>query len=478
MFNRLWFWLGLLLGGGTAVASRRLWLKEPKKSQPDLLFSLTGDAVVICDASGAVLSANDTAQEWFGEGLADLALCYPTGQPVPPGQVPLARALRTGKVVEGAGYLTTGQGGETRALEVSARPLPDGGATALFRDITALHQGAAQITAVQQRDEIIRHFCRRLTLAANPEELSRIIAESALALLEGVSGAQARLYSYEEDSRQLIRLASAPEDRPKRPKSAKQAQPPQFPLDVSDPLVWQVYVGRQPFEGAASSVLGDDPQLFCLALPLLTGDTVLGHLSLIFQSENALHEAARRDSLVLLASVAALALAGPRQSAQAAHLAQQVHALRDVVSAVSEGRNAGTLADMVCGHVEEILGAELCTFAMLSDGRLELLGEHFKDALLFPEKFQTGDLEKFEPTMEKAVRTGKTVQNVAVANPGINNGLWRVFAGQSGCQTVVSIPLPAGQGVLSVYRVGETSFTDEKIRFLETLAALAATALP
>jgi len=476
MFKRTFFWLGVLLGTVSVFAAlhRRAMLGT---AEPDLL-RLVGEAVLVCDALGAVTYLNPAAQEWFGlDGSGGFQLCYPSGQSVPPGQIPLTRTLRTGKISEGTGYLCVSPGGTKRTLTISARPLNTGGAAAVFRDITEIHQIQIGKTEAGRREEILRRLCLRLSAAAGPEDLARSIAESALALVQTLPAAQVRLYGYDASQKQLIRLASAPEDRAKRPRSQKSAQSLTFAFDAGSPLLWQVYVAREPFSGEGSAVPGEAPAS-SLALPLIAGGAAIGHLSLACSRSEALLVPELRESLGLLASVAALALVGPSQAAQTAHLTDQVLAIREIVGAVAQRLEAGALADLAARHARRVLGAEVCFVAVYEGKKLRLLGDTYKDALLYPERYAPDDTRISQSAGEKAARTGKTVQSVGKINPDIESGLWRAFAGQSGRHSTLSVPLPGGQGAVTVYRAGETPFSDEQICFLETLAALTAAALP
>ena len=65
MFKRSSFWLGLLLGGLAALGTRQFWLPARSSLRYPLL-DLVGDAVVLCDALGAVIDTNIAAQALFG----------------------------------------------------------------------------------------------------------------------------------------------------------------------------------------------------------------------------------------------------------------------------------------------------------------------------------------------------------------------------------------------------------------------------
>ena len=485
MFQRPSFRLGLLVGGLASFGTRRLWLPLLHRKQPDPLLDLVGEAVIVCDESGGVTYANAAARALFGKEASGFSrLGYPSGQPVPPGQLPLTRALRTGKTVEGAGYRYAAPDGMARVLDISVKPLPDGGATATARDVTALGAGQARETRAERREQIVRDLCRRLSAAPDAAELARALVESALALAEGLPEARARLYLFDDEGKRLTRLASAPDDRPKRPKSLRQAELPTFAFDAALPLLWAVYVERRSV--VSGDVAGDDrfsgfleeeaAGSACL-LPLLAGGIALGHLSVTSRAADAFADEGLREALALVASVAALALAGPRQAAQADQLGAQVEALRDVVQAVGKRLEIGPLADLVSRHVCRVVGG-VCLLAVPEGGRLSLAGEAYKDALLFPERPVPDAAALLDASARKALRAGKTVQRIGLKNPDFEAGIWRMFAGQSGKHSVLAVPLAAGQGALIVYTAGEAAFSETQVRFVETLAALIPASLP
>lgn len=475
MFLRLSFWIGLLLGASSAFGLRRRWLPAPAERNPNPLLDLVSDAVVVCDASGAVTYANAVAHALFGpDGRGSFELAYLSRQRVPPGQVPLTRALRTEQVVEGAGYRCAAPDGATHVLDVSARPLTGGGAAAVFRDVTALHEALAREGEAERQAQILNQFGRRLSAATDAGALCLSVVESALALLEGLPEARARLYWHDAERRQLTRVAAAPEEAPKRPRSHRQALPPTFPFEATVPLLWQVYVARQAFVSADLALddrflvqpLGEERAGSACALPLLAGSAALGHLSLTCRMIGAFTER-RLVGLEVLASTAALGLAGQRHAAEAAHFADQMTALRGITQAVSDGQAANRLADLVAGEVQRVLGVALCTLATWDGEGVRLRGEAYKDALLFPERHTPDD-----PALTHAET------RLGIPNPAFETGPWRAFAGQSGTHSVLSAPLAAGQGALTVYAAGDAPFTGAQVRFLETLASLLSAAFP
>jgi len=475
MFQRSPFWLGLLLGCLASFGARRLRLPQTRATEPNPLLNLVSDAVVVCDDSGAVTYTNAAARALFGPHGDSLSrLCYPSGQPVPPGQRPLNRVLRTGEAVNGGDYQHVSAEGQARVLDIQARPRPDGGAAVIVRDLTALEESQAREAAFGRREQVLRDLCRRLSVASDAEGLAQALVESAFALAEGLPEARARLYVYDSHAKRLTRLASAPDDRPKRPKSNRQAQPPVFPFDAASPLLWSVYVERQPFLGAE---VGDEEAGPAYAVPLLVGGVALGHLSVSCPDADALTDSDLRESMALLASVAALALAGPREAAQATQLGAQGEALREVIQAVADRTEPSALADLIGSQVRRVLGAEVCTLALGGEGGLHLVGESYRDALLFPDRQAPGDPALTEDAARKAMKTGKATQRVGRANPRFDAGVWRPFAGQSGRHSVLVVPLVTEQGALTAYKSGDVPFSESQVKFVETLAALVSSAL-
>jgi hypothetical protein len=475
MSKRSPFWLGLLLGGLASFGARRLWL--PSRSGPlDPLLDLVSDAVVLCDASGAITDMNTAARALLGLDGAGLSrLRYPSGQPVPPGQLLVNRVLRTGKDAEGVCYLYLSAEGKAHTLDIRATRLPDRRVVMTACDRTEIGEGRAREAKAQGREDVLRALSRRLSAAPGAEELAQALVESALALAASLPDVRVRLYSYDSGAKRLTRLASAPDDRPKRPRSHRQAQRPTFPFDAASPLLWSLYVARQPVVGAD---VGDDAAGPAYALPLLVGGVALGHLSITCPDVDGLAASDLRETLGLLASLTALALAGPCQEAQAVHLAAQMEALRVVLQAVGEPREQGALADLVSREVRGVLRAEVCTLTLRDEGGLRLIGTAYRDALLFPERRAPDDAALVGDTAREAMRKGKAIQRTGLANPPFEAGIWHAFAGQSGRHSVVSVSLAAGQGALTAYAAGDAPFPDAQVKFLETLAALLSATLP
>ena len=459
MFKRLFFWLGLLLGIGTVFSVRR-------RRRHDPLLDLVSDAVVICDASGAIASTNAAARRLFGaEGQGSFGLYYPSGQPVPPGQIPLVRALKTRQNLTGTDYVVLSPEGLRRILNISARPYFRG-AVAVFQDVTARQEAQARQSQTETRQQILRSHGLRLGAAMDTAEIARCLADSALTLLEGRPDAQARLFSYDSERKRLTLLASAPEDRPRRPKSLRQAQPPTVPFDAKDPLLWQIYIALQPY--VSSGVC---------TIPLLAGGVALGHLSMTTSAADAFADTELRDALSQAAAPAALALAAQREAAQAATLGRQAEALGVVARSVAAGQDRDMLADLAAKQLKQALGCEVCTLAAREEAGFRLVGAAYQEALLFPARQGPDDPALLHSAALEAFQTGKTALRVGLPNPDLNAGPWRAFAGQGGRHSVAAVPLPGGRGVLTIYTAGEAAFDKAQVNFLETLVVLIAPAM-
>lgn len=458
MLNRPPFWLGLLLG--TLAAFRLRFFKpcllKPRLLSLDLLSpdlqDLFTDAVLLCDSAGAIAYANAAAQALFGSDTLP-ALHYPTGQRVPPGQHPLSLASSARETVSGR-YCFSSALGAVHIFDISARPLPDGGAAAIFRDITAQRESEAREQAAQAREAVVQTLCCCLSLAQTAEAMGQAVVEEVLRLLPDVPDAQIRLYLFDPAADTLSCAASAPEDRPKRPKSAAGALPVTVRFDVQVPELWQMYVARKPSSQG---------------LPLIAGGITIGHLS-VTPADAAIGPAVQ-ETLGIVASLAALALVGPAASAQAAALTAQASVLREIAAAGSSGK-AHALADAVTEAVKRVTHAEVCTVSVPVGGRLQVIGSAYQDALLFPQTASDAPCLQSKAT-QKAWKTQKTAMYLGLPNPSLEAGPWRSFAGSAGCHSVIALPLADKRGVLTVYTPGDKPLPDTQLKFLKTVAALA-----
>jgi len=468
MFKRP-FWLGLLLGSLAAAGSLLRRSAAPGKFSP--LLDLAGDALVVCDAAGTIISSNAAARQLFGPHCAGLsALRYPNGQPVPPGQLPHVRALRSGAGVISAEYHFVAAGGPACVLDVSASALPGGGAAAVLRNVTALHMAQAHLDQTQARQTALHHLGRRLNQAAALDAIGRAVVEEAYSLLGSLPDVQVRLYGYNTAVQILTRLASEPEDRPKRPKSAAEARLPEFPFDAGVPALWQLYIARQP-STAGPAILGEASAASAYALPLLAGGLAIGHLSLSSSAADAFDDPNLVQALGSAVSAAALALSVPQAGVQAESFTAQLEAVREIAHAVAGGAELGRLMDLAVRHIRRITQAEVCTVSLAAEGKLSVAGKAFRDDLLYPERWEPGDPALQSKATGKAWRTQKPVTHLGLV-PSVEAGPWRAFAGKSGKYFVTALPLASRLGVLAVYTNGAMPLLDVQIKFLETVAAL------
>ena len=392
---------------------------------------------------------------------------------MPPGQSPLMRARSTGRTVEAAGCLLPTPGAVTRTLDVAARPWK-GGATAVFRDVTAFCEHQARETAASSKSETLRVLGTRLGTATEVGEIARAVVEGAWELLGGSPDVQARLYAYDAEGKRLTRLACAPEDRPKRAPSYRKSLPATFGFDASDALLWQVYVTKQFYSGSGAVALGEGDALSCCALPLLAAGTAAGHLSLTFRQGAAVVGPEEAQALTLLASLAALALAGLHEKTQASALAAQTAACGEVARAVATGMELGALADLVMGYVCRLTEVEVCTLAVRVGEQMRLVGEAYQDALTFPGRHSPDDAALRTDAFQDALSSGKATLRLGQTNPALEDGPWRAFAGQSGRHSILAVPLPDRRGGWTVYWAGDASLPADQVKFLETLALLTA----
>ena len=437
------FWPGFLLGALAAFAA--LLRKPSPATLPDPLLDFVSEAVIACDASGQITETNAAARALFGASLADYTqLCYPSGQPVPPGQLPLTR-----RASSLACFLLTDASGQTRTLEAATRPLPRGGAAAVFRDVTAHTEAKAKDTQAQADSDALHTLSRRLGRAETAEDAAEAAVEAALML-----GADtARCFAYDADAKQLTQAAARPDTRPKRPRTQTAARHETVLFDAANPLHWAVYVAREAFEDGN-----------ILALPLTVRGTALGHLEASAVPESG------RAALTLAASLTAATLAARREADRAETGASREAALLEIAALLAQAAPFDTLCDAAAVYLRRLLTAEVCTVTV--GGRLR--GQDYLEALLRPERHTPKDAALRHEAADAATASGETVQRTNLSSPGFASGVWRAFAGASGRHRVLAVPLIGKQqaGMLTVWAAGDGPFSAEQVRFAETLAAL------
>ena len=448
MPKRPLYWLGLLLGGFGAFALRR-FKPRPTTSPTDFLFGLTGDAVIVCDCSGAVVRANPAAYALFGPQCTGLtSLRYPTGQPVPPGQLPLTRPQTD------AEYHQTDPGGRVRTLCVSSRSLPGGGRAAVFRDVTLLRDAEARERARLVEAAALHRLGMRLGKLGTAEAIAAAVVEEAYALLLGLPGVRVHLYSYSRAAQTITRQASAPEERAKP--SQNQPTPHTFPFDASDPALWRLYVARRPVSADG-----------LLTLPLLSVGRTIGHLAVSSTDPDAFAAPERCTALETLAALAALAVAVPLSAEFAGRMARQAEVLGEISRAIADGLAPDRLADLIMRSVRRLTSAEACTVSMMVEGTLVALGTAYADDLLSPERTPPDAKALHGKAVQKAWRTQK-----AVAQAGPTPSVWRTLAGNGGRHTILALPLNQKRGVLTVYTSDDAPIPEAQLKFLEIAALL------
>ena len=128
---------------------------EKRAAELDATISSMGDGVVICGPAGEIVRMNPAAQEALGDSLQGasslpgewmkrLSIETTDGSPIPPEDMPIARALR-GEKTKGTLVVLRKSGDQTAWVSTSAAPVrtPEGkmlGAVATFTDITRMHE--------------------------------------------------------------------------------------------------------------------------------------------------------------------------------------------------------------------------------------------------------------------------------------------------------------------------------------------------
>lgn len=160
----------------------------------DALLAAIGRQGFVYDADGGVIAGDPgdpVARALPGSG--DAAICYPDGRTVPPGDLPVYRALR-GEVLESCRYTLRDSTGEALHIGVSASPvITDGvvsGAVVAWQDVTAeeqtrrrmkeantllegLFENLGDIVAIRRPDHTILRYNRAgyEMLGVTPEEV-------------------------------------------------------------------------------------------------------------------------------------------------------------------------------------------------------------------------------------------------------------------------------------------------------------------
>ena len=502
--------------------------EQQRANELDATLRSLADGVVLCDEAGRLVSVNRAGQVILCDGptvpgerveawAARIGLCYPSGQPVPPGAVPLARALRTAQALDPEEYAVHTAGGERRLIELTATPVlsapPPGlrisgdavlvtGAVAVFRDITALKHSRQQEAAANRRVETLVDISRRLNATLELDKIHEIVADGALALLPNIPDLRALLYDFDGETKTLRLLAMRPDARPApRPVSLRDSLPFTQPFDAASPLLWQVYVARQTLVSGDVSrdacVGGPGDSLLlrggvaalplpasALVLPLTAHDTVSGHLALTSSAPGTFDDPRLVDALTSLAALAVIARANAHLYAKTNQRVYELNALWTVGEATASKLELIEVVDTLTEQVRGVMGGEACTLALFEkqghSRRLRRQGAAYREWALAEAGGAECLCDSCDLVSQEAARTGEPVHLIGRRNPEFPRCQWRAFAGQSGEHSVLAVPLRYGPdilGALTVFVSGSRPFAPDQIKLLGTLASLAVAAV-
>jgi serine phosphatase RsbU (regulator of sigma subunit)/PAS domain-containing protein len=505
--------------------------EQQRANELDATLRSLGDGVVTCDAEGRLASVNRAGQAILNSGLsapgervdtwaARIGLCYPSGQPVPSGAVPLTRALRTAQALDPEEYAIHTETGERRLIELTATPVlapaspalevaPDSvtvsGAVAVFRDVTELRQSQSQEAAANRRVETLVSISRRLndTLDLDLDKIHAIITEGARALLPGVPELRALLYDLEAETKTLRLLAMQPEVRPaRRPATLQESQPFSVPFDAASPLLWRVYVSRETLTTGdvshdPSFVSPQDSLHLCggisslpapksaLILPLRAHDTVSGHLALTSSAPDAFADPRLTDALTNLAALAVIARTNAQLYGKMSQRVDELDALWTVGQATASKLELTEVVDTLTDQVRQVMGGEACTLALFEDGtggirRLRRQGAAWQAWALNDNAPGECLCDACDQVTQEAALKGEAVTLIGRRNPEFPLCRWRAFSGLSGEHSVLAAPLRFGSetlGSLTVWVRGGRPFAPDQIKLLGTLASLAVAAV-
>ncbi len=180
---------GTSRGRGTAVKGAMLL---------DAVLDQMADGVIIADAEGRIRRVNPAAARMHGRAVTDIApedwsrsydLLRTDGEPYPPEELALTRAVRDGEVVEGEEWIVRRPDGSQVRLLGSAAPLRDHrgrrlGAVLVMRDVTERERLAQALRAETAAKE--RFFAQMSHELRTPVNA---VSGYCTLLLDGVAGA-------------------------------------------------------------------------------------------------------------------------------------------------------------------------------------------------------------------------------------------------------------------------------------------------
>jgi len=184
-------------------ASRRA-LADSEESLSATLLSI-GDGVLATDADGRITRMNAVAEELTGWAFADArgrtveeVFCIVNEHSREPAEVPVARALATGKIQELANHtVLIARDRSERPISDSAAPIRDvkgrvSGVVLVFRDVTIAHQ--AQQTIREQNALLEQRVHERTVQLHESDDHLRSVISNAPAMIAYVDALQRYVY--------------------------------------------------------------------------------------------------------------------------------------------------------------------------------------------------------------------------------------------------------------------------------------------
>jgi len=188
--------------------------------------------VVVCNAEGALLMTNPPGQDILGERVVGTVADpqrsytphYPDGSPFPSSEMPLARAMALGEMVDGVEILIRREDGSERTILAGAAPVRDNAGqivsgVTVFQDISARKEMERERAQVRQA---LRRYADRLQglyeadqailAARSVDEIARVALRRVPDLLDCVR-ADVILYDLDAGEMALLAVHTAGETR-------------------------------------------------------------------------------------------------------------------------------------------------------------------------------------------------------------------------------------------------------------------------